>query len=112
MPARTAKPICATLSFLEVIYNVEPHLYDWYHHELRNAFQRIQQKRSTPPVPAGYEYLSLIIGIDQAHEISHHNAMLVPQPRTGDYYCGEPGIVKVNRDASGNEAGLHRVLWS
>jgi len=105
----TAKTIRSPLALLEIIHYVETNLHDGYHYELRNALHRVQQERRMPPIPARYEYLSLIIRIDQSHQIAHYNAMLVAQAGAREHQCGEPGVGQVHRNSGRDEVGFSRL---
>ena len=77
MLAGAAKAVRTPVAWLEIIYYVESNLYHWHDNKLRNPLQWVQQERNLATVPAGYKYLALIIRIDSADQIPHHNPMLM-----------------------------------
>src|SRR5690348_17074993 len=71
----------AALALLERVDDVERDLHHRDHHELRDALERLHDERLLAAVPARDEHLSLVIGIDEAHQVAEHDAVLVPEAR-------------------------------
>jgi len=66
------------MALLEIVHDIEGGLYYGHDDHLCETIQRVQCEGRVAPVPGGYKELSLIIGVDQPHEIAHHDAMFVP----------------------------------
>jgi NADH dehydrogenase/NADH:ubiquinone oxidoreductase subunit G len=54
-------------------------------------------------VPAGDHQWPLVVRVDEPHEIAEHDAVLMAQSRARQDYCCEPGVIKMNGKAGGNE---------
>jgi len=59
---------------------LSPH--HWQYDQLCKPFADLDTKRVTAAVPAGDEQLALVIRVDQSHQVSQHDAVLMTEPRT------------------------------
>ena len=106
-----AEPTRTTLTFVEIFNDIELYLCDRYEHHLRNSLARLNLITFRTTIPARDEYLSLVVGIDQARQVAQYQSMFVSQARARQQYGRERRIVYVNRDPGWDEncfAGLHR----
>ena len=62
-----AEPARPTLAEREFFDDLEVHLNDWNHHELRNALARLDLERTVAAIPAGDHDLPLVVGVDQSY---------------------------------------------
>src|SRR5580658_6537407 len=95
----------AALRRREILHDLELHLHDRDHHELRDALARADRERLRAAIPAGHHELSLVVRIDEPDEVAEHDAVLVTQTRARQDHRGKPGIVEVDREAGRNELG-------
>jgi hypothetical protein len=59
---------------------VEGHLHHGHDDHLRNAVQRLDGDRRLAPIPGTDHQRSLVIRVNQAHQVAQHDALFVPQP--------------------------------
>ncbi len=106
-----AKPTRTTLTLVEIFNDIELYLYDRYEQHLCDSLARLHLITFRTTIPARDEYLSLVIGIDQAGQVAEYQSMFVSQAGARQQYCRKRWIAYVNRDPGGDEnccAGLHR----
>ena len=92
----------------EMADNVEFHLHDRNDDHLRQAHARIDRKGLITAVPAGNEYLPLIIGIDESNRVSQNDSVFMTEPRTGQNNCRQIGIIDMNGNAGRYQLSLPR----
>src|SRR4030065_180229 len=103
LDAGMAEAAGAAPAFLEFLHNLELGLRHRHEHHLRDAVAGVDGERRLSAVPAGDEYLSLVIGVDQADQVAEHDAVLVAEAGARQQHGREPGITDVDGDAGGYE---------
>src|SRR3569833_2716989 len=103
---RVAETALAAPARLELLDDLETRLYHRHEHHLRDALAHGDGEWLLAAVPAGHEDLSLIIGVDEPHQIAQHNTMLMAEPRARQQDRRERGVRDVQRDAGRNQLGL------
>ena len=104
--AGAPEPVGAAGARREFIDHVEANLHDRDHDELGQSFHRCDDKRRTATIPGGNEDLPLIIRVDQPDQVSQHDAVLVPEPRSREHQRREARIGEMDRNAAWNEFRL------
>ena len=99
----------APIAFREGINGFKANLGDGYEDHLRNPIANVDFKVGGPSVPDGDIQLSLIIGVDQTHQIPEHDAVFVSKTRTGQKNGSKGRIADMNGDAGGHQKGLTRL---
>ncbi len=102
----TTKTTCTTRAFRKIVDDIKSDLNDGHDDELSYSFHRIQRKDGCPAIPQRNQYLSLIVRVDQANQVTEHDAVLVAHAGTGQYHCRQARIIQVDRDARRNQLGL------
>jgi hypothetical protein len=82
--------------------------YDWDYHQLGYALAHFDGEGLAAAVPARYEHLSLVVGIDQTYQVAEHYAVLMTEPGTGDNYGRKPCIFDVNGYTGWNKLSIPR----
>jgi len=86
-----------------------------FHHRdenhLGNPVTRFNRECLMTAVPARYEYLALIVRIDQSHEIAEHDPVLVAKAGTRQQNGSETRVGNMNGQAGGNELGFSRFQY-
>src|SRR2546427_1965726 len=83
--------------------HVQLHLHHRHDQELRDAVHRVDRERLFRPVPDRYHDLTLVVGVDQAHQIPKNDAVLVPEPGARQNDRGKFRIGEVDGDTAGNQ---------
>lgn len=99
-----------TLTFVEIFNDVELYLCDRHEQHLCDSLARLHRITLRTTIPAGDEYLSLVIGIDQARQVTQYESMFVSEAGARQQYGRERRITYVNRDSGWDEncfSGLH-----
>ena len=78
--SRAAEAALAALARGEILDHFEIDMHHGHDHHLRDSIAGIDGERGRSAIPAGHHQRSLIIGIDQADEITQHDAAFVPEP--------------------------------
>lgn len=79
MTATVAEAAATALAGVEFRYTLKLGLYDRHKHHLRNTLAYLDSKGYVAAVPAGDEYLALIIRIDKPHQIAEYYAVFMTQ---------------------------------
>jgi hypothetical protein len=76
-------------ALLEALYDIEPDALDRHEHHLRDTLPGLHDERVAATIPARHEYLTLVVGIDQANQIPQHDPMLMSEPGAGEQDRGK-----------------------
>ena len=91
-----SEPPVSPIAVVELLDDLEAHLLDGHEHHLGDALSRLYLVAPGSPVPAGNEYLSLVVGVDQPGQVAEHEAVLVAEARTRQEHRGKTGIPDVD----------------
>ena len=69
-----------TIADVELVDDIELNLLDRHENHLCDALARLNLVRIRTPIPAGDEYLALVVGIDQPGQVAQHEPVFVTQP--------------------------------
>ncbi len=69
----------ATAALRKRLYELEVDLPHGHDHELRDALPRLNTERRGPTVSAGDQQFPLVVGIDQADEITEDDSVFMPE---------------------------------
>ena len=106
--ASAAKTTCTAIGCVKFLNQIELRLHDGYDNHLRDALERLDGERGMATVPSRYHEFALIIRVNQADEVTQHDAVFVSQSAARQDHGGVVGIGQVDRQACGNEYGLAR----
>src|SRR4030067_685690 len=109
LDAGMAEAAGAAPAFLEFLHNLELGLRHRHEHHLRDAVAWFDGERRLSAVPAGDEYLSLVIGVDQADQVAEHDAVLVAEAGARQQHGRKPGITDVDGNTGGEELRVARL---
>ena len=70
----------APVAGVELFHDFELDLLDRNEHHLCNPFSGLNFVAFAAAIPAGNEYLSLVVRIDKPREVSQHESVFVTQP--------------------------------
>src|SRR5690242_9292375 len=90
----------------ELRHHLELHLHHRNDYQLRNALARTDGERLSAPIPAGQHQLTLVVRVDQPHEIAEHDAVAMAESGARQNKCSEPWVAQVNGKPGRNELGL------
>jgi len=68
-----------TLTFVEIFNDIELHLCDRHEQHLCDSLARLNLITIRTTIPARDEYLSLVVGIDEAGQVAQHQSVFVSQ---------------------------------
>jgi hypothetical protein len=105
-PAGGTKTAGATLAGFEIVHDGELRLHHRYKNHLCNAVAGFDGERVGAAVPYGHKNLTLVVRVDQADEVSKHDAVLVAESRARKQNCREVRIGDVHGETRGDEMGL------
>ena len=107
-----AETALTAVAFLEFLDDAELRLHDRNEHHLGDAIAGFNGERFAAAIPYGNEYLSLIIRVDESHEVPEHDAVFVSESRTWQQHRGETGFADMNGDGKDTEAMMtaHSLL--
>ncbi len=77
-------------ALFEILHNFELGLRHRHEHHLCNAVAGFDGESGLSAIPAGHEYLPLVIGINQSNQIAEHDAVLVAETGARQQHGGEP----------------------
>ena len=77
------EPARSAAAGLELVDQLEPRPHDRHEHHLGEPLADGDSERLSPPIPARNQHLSLIVRIDETHQIAQDDAMFVAEPGTG-----------------------------
>ncbi|CNK18225.1 Uncharacterised protein [Mycobacterium tuberculosis] len=97
------------MGFVEFLHQFEVRLHDWHQHQLGNTFANGDVERGLATVPARHHQLALVVRIDQAHQVTQHDAVFVAQARARQDQSRQARIADVDRQAGGDQDGLTRL---
>jgi len=103
-----AEAALAPFTSLERLHDSERGLYDGQYHELRNAFQGVYDKGLDTSIPAADHQGSLIVGVDQAHEVAEYDSMFMTESGTRENDRCVGGIAYMYCDAGRDQMGIAR----
>ncbi len=106
MPAAVAEAAAAAMAGIEFGHAFEIHLRDRHEHHLGDTFAHFDGKRLGPAIPAGHEHLPLVIRIDQADQITQHDAVFMTQAGARQQHRSQMRIVDMDRQTGRNQRGL------
>ena len=78
-----AEAALGTLGRSEFGNHFKARLHNRHQHKLGNPLTGFDSEAALATVPAGHKNLALIIGVDQANQITKHDTVLVAQPLSG-----------------------------
>ena len=102
------KAALAAAGIIEFLYDLELHLLNRHEHHLRDAFSGLNLISGIAAIPAGNVHLPLVVGIDQAGQITQHQSVFVSQTRSWQEYSGQISVADVNSKACWHQ---HRFTW-
>lgn len=90
----------------ELVHHIKLHLHHRHKNHLRQPCARFDFKSFTTAVPAGNHDLALIVRVDQADQVTEHDAVLVTQTGARQDHCREFRIGNVYSHAGRHQHGL------
>src|SRR5699024_6048552 len=75
----------------------------------RDTFTNVDRKGGIAPVPAGNHQLTLIVRINQSHQIAKHNAMLMTQPAPWQNHGRERWVLNMDGQPGFDQLCLTRI---
>lgn len=94
-----AEATCPARTGRKVIDDIKSRPDHRYEYQLGNTIARLDGKSVPAAVPAGDEYLALIIRIDKPHQVAEHNTMLMTETGAWQDDRGQLGILDVQGNA-------------
>ena len=76
-----AKTTCAALTFVKFLNQFKVRLHHRHQHQLSNTLAHCDIESRLATVPARHHQLTLIVRVDQAHQVAQHDAVLMAQAR-------------------------------
>lgn len=101
-----AEATCASLAFTKLLHDLEPDLLDRYENHLCYALARLNFIGGLAAIPARDKHLSLVVGVDEASEISEYQTVFVAESGARQQDSREIIIGDVDCQASGNQDRL------
>src|SRR3990167_5242030 len=80
--AGVAEAACATLTFVELLDQLEMRLDHRHQNQLGDTLADGNGEGALPAVPAGHHQLALVVRVDQADQVAEDDAMFMAQART------------------------------
>lgn len=99
----------ATIALVKFFNHIEFDLLDRHKHHLRDTLAGLHRVWLLAAVPAGYEYLPLVIRIDEPGQVAEHKTVLMPQTRSWQQYCCQMVVANMNGDSRWYQNRLART---
>ena len=107
--SRRTEPVFRPVAFLKRLHHIELGSGHRQDDHLRDAVAGVNGEFGGSAVPAGDEYLALIIRIDESGEVAEDDAVFVAEAGAGQQHRRVIGVGDVDGDAGGNQFGGARL---
>jgi len=87
----------ATVALGKSLHQFEANLPHGHDHELGDTLRRLNTEGRLPAVPAGDQKFTLVIGIDQADEVTQNDTVFMTESGARQYHRCQTRIVKMDR---------------
>jgi len=105
-----AEATIAPIRIVEFIDDIECHLLNGHKHHLGDTLTRFDLVGISPSIPDGYEYLALVVRIDEPGQVTEYKTMLVTQPGSRQQNRSEASVTNVDGQSGWNQdsvSGCH-----
>ena len=106
--ARASETTSPTITRDELGHLIKLNLQHRNNYQLGDAFLRRDSERRVAAIPATHHELALIVAVDQAHQITQHDSVLMAEAGARQDQRRETGVSDVDRDAGWNQRGRAR----